>query len=98
MPLGTLPKNENLNEDMVDILETIQENFVPWCQDEPADCIFLGGDQLTEERARNLQKARLDGHDVRSRLQGVLPKNEDWHAIRIAYSVNTVYNMFLIIA
>lgn len=88
MSLGTLPKNENLNEDMIDILETIQKEFVPWDSDTSADCIFLWGDQLTEEWARNVQKARLDGANVSSRLQGVWPKNEDWHAIRIAYSVS----------
>ena len=51
------------------------------------DCIFVGGDELTEERARNVQKARMDGGDKRSSLGGVWPKNEDWHAIRIAYQV-----------
>ena len=46
---------------MMDILELVQEKFVPM-QDtnEPAgekvqsELMFFGGDQLTEERARNI--------------------------------------------
>ena len=53
----------------------------------PADFTFLGGDQLTEERARNIQRARMDGQSVFDRLEGIWAKNEDWHAIRIAYKV-----------
>jgi cyanate lyase len=80
---------------MVDILETIQEKYVPFItvQSETgeklvsADTIFFGGDQLTEERARNVQRARADGQDQKERLEAVFPKNEDWHAIRTAYKV-----------
>ena len=79
---------------MMDILELVQEKFVPM-QDtnEPAgekvqsELMFSGGDQLTEERARNIQKARADGRNTSERLDAVWPKNEDWHAIRTAYKV-----------
>lgn len=87
IPLGVLPKNENKNEDMVDILETIQEKYVPSSDTDPEDFIFLGGDQLTEERARNVQKAKADGETSAERLDSLWPKNEDWHAIRTAYKV-----------
>lgn len=50
----------------------------------------MGGDQLTEERARNIQRARMDGHSLCDRLEGVWAKNEDWHAIRIAYKVRGI--------
>ena len=92
-----LPKNENVNEDMVDILEHLQYTYVPMTkkvnkngetEKVPLSTIFFGGDQLTEERARNVQLARSDGADTLERLQGVWPKNEDWHAIRIAYKAN----------
>ena len=56
-------------------------------QSTPADFVCFGGDQLTGERARNVQKARADGRNVNERLDGVWSKNEDWHAIRIAYQV-----------
>ena len=49
--------------------------------------VFFGGDQLTEEWARNVQLARSDGTSTAERLEGVWPKNEDWHAIRTAYKV-----------
>ena len=80
---------------MVDILETLQEKYVPMVQNGgesvPADTVFFGGDQLTEERARNIQKARMDGDTTQERLEGVWPKNEDWHGIRIAYQVTSKY-------
>lgn len=49
--------------------------------------VFFGGYQLTEERARSVKLERLDGRTSEERLEGMLPKNEDWHAIRIAYDV-----------
>ena len=52
--------------------------------------MFFGGDQFTEERARNVQLARSDGTRTEERLDGVWPKNEDWHAIRTAYKVKMV--------
>jgi hypothetical protein len=46
---------------MAQILKNIQENFVPKTkvgqQNEFLERIFLDGDQLTEERARNAQLA-----------------------------------------
>ena len=81
----------------MDILETIQEKYVP-LQDNteeplcpikvPAELIFFGGDQLTEERSRNIQKARADGRTTLERLDATWPKNEDWHAIRTGYKVH----------
>ena len=51
--LGVLPKKENVNDDMVDIIETIQEKYVPKGQKgRTMRTIFFGGDQLTEERAK----------------------------------------------
>ena len=91
-----IPKNESKNEDMVDILEVIQDKYVPYHevnqksddpQQVPTDVMFFGGDKLTEERARNIQKARTDGHTNAERLDATWPNNEDWHAIRTAYKV-----------
>ena len=76
---------------MVDILEHIHSKYVPMSQvngeKTPADFVCFGGDQLTEERSRNIQKARADGRNVNEKLDGVWCKNEDWHGIRIAYQV-----------
>lgn len=74
---------------MIDIMETIQEKYVPRSDKEKGlKTVFFGGDQLTEERARNVQMARQDGRTKEERLEGLWPKNEDWHAIRIAYDVS----------
>lgn len=54
----------------------------------PLRTVIFGGDQLTEERARNVQLARSDSADTLERLQGVWPENEDWYATRIAYKVS----------
>jgi hypothetical protein len=65
---------------MVDILETIQEKYVPFItvQNENGEfvtsadtTIFFGGDQLTEESARNIQRARADGQNQKERLEAV---------------------------
>eukprot|EP00795_Rhopilema_esculentum_P016095 gene16095-7448_t len=47
----------------------------------------LGGDNLTEERAQNLKGAMADGEADLNRLGGILPRNEDWHAIRYMYKI-----------
>lgn len=105
VPLGVLPKNESCNEDMMDILEIIQDKYVPLRDDTedplsaakvPAELIFFGGDQLTEERARNVQKARADGRTTLERLDATWPKNEDWHAIRTGYKVCDTFIIILI--
>lgn len=84
----------------MDILEHLQNTYVPMttkvnkngeAEKVPLSTVFFGGDQLTEERARNVQLARSDRADTLERLQGVWPKNEDWHAFRIAYKVSVIY-------
>ena len=84
---------------MMDILEIIQEKYVPLQNNFedplnptkiPAELIFFGGDQLTEERARNIQKARADGRTTLERLDAAWPKNEDWHAIRTGYKASII--------
>ena len=84
---------------MVDILDHLQSLYVPMTEKQtecgaiekvPVETVFFGGDQLTEERARNVQLARSDGTCTEERLDGVWPKNEDWHAIRTVYKVKMV--------
>ena len=101
VPLGLLFKNENLNDEMIDILDTIHTKYVPSHisvdengeqTTEVLEQIFFGGDQLTEERARNAKDARGNGDSAFDRLEGVISKVEDWHAIRLAYQVRTSAN------
>lgn len=48
---------------------------------------MFGGDQLTEERAVNVQKGFLDGENQYDQLKGLSPKFEDWHLKRTLYEV-----------
>lgn len=74
---------------MIEILSYVHDHYLPVENvvnedgSESAHVVtqlFLGGDQLTEERARNAQKGRADGDSMYERLEGVIPKVEDWHA------------------
>ena len=38
------------------------------------------GDQLSAERARNVQLICVNSEDLRSALAGLLPYTSDWHA------------------
>ena len=94
-PLGLLFKNENITEDMIEIMEHIH-TYVP-VENVVSDKgvvspsvlgqIYLGGDQLTEERSRNAQNGRADGETKFERLEGIIPKIEDWHTGRLLYQV-----------
>ena len=82
---------------MVEILEELHDKYVPLRKADPDmedddtevyKAVFFGGDQLTEERARNSQNSRGEGDTTFERLEGIIPKVEDWHAIRLVYQVN----------
>ncbi len=93
VPLGLLFKNENKTDEMIDILTELHDNYLPVVQHEntttiPERCYF-GGDQLTDERARNAVLARSDGDDMHEQLKGFIPKVEDWHCGRLTYQVST---------
>ena len=51
------------------------------------ETILVGGDRLTEAASRNIQKTFADAATPDLRLQGMLFKFEDWHAIRNLYEV-----------
>ena len=83
---------------MIDIIQELHDKYVPvniYTDDdvehkEILEKVFFGGDQLTEERSRNATYAR-SGDNSYERLEGLIPKVEDWHCIRILYQVCTVY-------
>ncbi len=54
-------KNESKSSEMIEIMQTLQERYVPTEETSKGKNVilplFFGGDQLTEERARNLQGA-----------------------------------------
>ncbi len=69
---------------MAQFLKTDQSKYVPLYGNDDEQIvlepIFLDGDQLTEERARNVQWVFQDGDNVYDRLEGLDPTHADWHA------------------
>jgi len=60
--------------------------------------IFLDGDQLTEERARNVQWVFQDGDDQFDRLEGLDPTHADWHAKVNLYKVKICHSPFMLLS
>ena len=78
--LDLLDKSENKSEDMISILETIHERFIP--QTDNLSVIknkVFGGDVLTNERAYTAQLAMLNGETESERLTGVIHRPEGLH-------------------
>ena len=84
--MGIYALDEQTNSEMIEIEDRLLERYTDIDKDYKK-FIFFGGDQLTEERARNMQFARMDGKTPKERLQGLWPIFEDWHGIRTAYEV-----------
>ena len=93
---------------MIEILREIQHKYVPQKTivnndgvetEEVLIKIPFGGDQLTEERAINVQKALLDGETTYERLAGLQPEIEDWHLkvtlyqVRIKVTTKKIYKI-----
>ena len=79
-----LRKNEQYEEDMIDILEWLHQ-YVP--QSPSGDVgnekplkVLSGGDYLTFERHKEAQSAMQDSRTAFARLEGLIPKIEDFHA------------------
>lgn len=49
--------------------------------------ILFGGDQLTTERARTVKNVLSNSDAATSRLEGLVPVTEDWHAKMCLYKV-----------
>lgn len=78
---------------MAQLLIANQENYVPCISSgdgnqEVLTNIPLHGDQLFEERARNVQWTFQDGITAYDRLEGLTTEYADWHAKMNLYSVS----------
>ena len=85
--MGVLTKSEQVGDDMIDIMTHIHK-YVPQNTDGKFIPVFFGGGQLTRERAGGALDAQLQASDPLRRLEGVIPKVEDWHALVCFYQVN----------
>ena len=64
---------------MAQILENIQDQFVPTTNNEVLERVFLDGDELTEERARNAQIANTFADTPYEKMAGLQTSFADWH-------------------
>jgi hypothetical protein len=81
--LGLEFKNPNKAAEMAEIMKNVQEKFSPSTnvngETEILQRVFLDGDQLTEERARNAQLANTLADTPAERLEGLETAFADWH-------------------
>ena len=97
--LGVLYKNEQYEEDMIDLLEWIH----PYVPGHSEDCdankkpikVLTGGDYLTFERTQGAQSAMQDARTPSARLEGLIPKTEDFHTQAEWLKVSQTYDIYL---
>ena len=83
---------------MAQLLLGNQEKYVPVCKNGTDDCTIVlsqvpyHGDQLFEERARNVQWTYQDGNDPYERIQGINTAFADWHSKYNLYMVWKFHN------
>ena len=82
MHLGVLRKNEQYEEEMVDLLEWLHR-YVPGHDEENVEAVPVktlnGGDYLTYERHQGAQSSMQDARTPSTQLSGLLGKFEDFH-------------------
>ena len=84
---GLTMLNTNMSAEMAQLMIENQERYVPHVDKETVP-IFFDGDELTEERARNVQWTFADGDNDRDCLKGLDPNHTDWHAKITLYLVS----------
>ena len=76
--------NPNIGSDMSQLMISNQKKYVPTLKTDAENIILKSitfhGDQLFEERARNIQWAYQDGDNAYDRLEGLETEFADWHA------------------
>lgn len=79
-----LQKNEQYEAEMIDLLDWIHQYVPGHSEDDalPSDPVKVlsGGDYLTFERHKEAQAAMQDARTPSTRLEGLIPKIEDFHA------------------
>jgi hypothetical protein len=82
--LGVLRKNEQKEEDMIELLQWAHKYVLGHSKEEgpnvfPAK-VLNGGDYLTHERHKSAQSSMQDARTPSAQLLGLLSKFEDFHA------------------
>ena len=82
--MGVLLKNEQYNDQMVDICQFLHR-YVPRHDSNEEESsqrpikVLSGGDYLTFERHKSAQASMANGRTPSSRLEGLIPKMEEFH-------------------
>ena len=79
VPLGLTFRNENVNEDMIEILQQFHD-YLPQTHIGGIDGQLFSGDQLSIERAVNMISSVANGYTPKDRLEGINLQLGDWHA------------------
>ena len=99
VPLGVLFHSEQYNDEMKEILKEVYKYVSSTAsigdgsgtgdstQVRSFPTLF-GGDQLTTERARTVRNVLSNSDSASSRLEGLIPVTEDWHAKMCLYKVS----------
>ena len=82
--------NTNKSGDMAELLRKFQEEHVPVKDDQVMYKIIVHGDQLTEERARNVQWTFKIGDTEAERLKGLECTFSEFHLKMYLYEVSNI--------
>ncbi|XP_028409246.1 uncharacterized protein LOC114531831 [Dendronephthya gigantea] len=93
--LGMEFLNPNIAGDMAQLMQHNQKKYVPTLGDsrEPLICVPMHGDQLYEERSRNVKWSFRDGLDPLEQLHRLDTEFADWHAKYTLYKFE--YKLFV---
>ena len=78
-----VPVVDTVHHSIVDVDGSIEPVMI----NEQMYKILFGGDQLTVERARNIQRVRDNSDTVSHHMDGLVPVSEDWHSKMCLYKV-----------
>ncbi len=95
-----LKKNEQYEAEMIDLLEWVHQYVPGHSEDDniPSNPIKVlsGGDYLTFERHKEAQAAMQDARTPSTRLEGLIPKTEDFHTQAEWTKVETLVLVLLV--
>ena len=80
--------NTNKSGEMAELLKKFQEEYVPLDGEQVLSKTIVHGDQLTEERARNVQWTYKLGETEVDRLEGLECTFSEFHLKMCMYEVN----------
>lgn len=94
VPMGIIFKNENINEEMIEVLKTFH-SYLPEKGNGKVDGQLFTGDQLTVERTVNVISSVANGMTEADRLEGIHMQLGDWHTSVKILNVSTTYCVFI---